>query len=468
MPPRSLFDKVWDRHVVVPETDERPAVLHIDLHLLHEVTSPQAFNVLRARGLPCHAPERVFATIDHSTPTLPPGPDGIRPYGSVAARKQVETFEANCREFGIDLNGWGSRRRGVVHVAAPESGRVRPGMTIVCGDSHTATHGAFGSLAFGIGTTEVGHVLATQCLLQRKARSMAINVSGQLAPGVYAKDLILAIIAKIGVNGGVGRVIEYRGEGIRSLPMEGRMTVCNMSIEGGARAGMIAPDDTTIDWVRSRNADMGAAEFDALAEDWRRLAGDDGAVFDEEVEIDAGALAPMITYGTNPGMACAVDAPVPACNDADSRDALGYMGIESGRPMLAQPVSAVFIGSCTNGRLKDLEEAARIMEGRHVPEGVRVLVVPGCETTKAEAEAKGLDRIFLAAGAEWREPGCSMCLAMNGDVAAPGELVVSTSNRNFKGRQGPGARTVLASPATAAAAAVEGKVADPRPLMEGR
>ena len=465
MAPRSLFDKVWENHQVVPETADHPAVLYIDLHLIHEVTTPQAFDVLRARGLAVRRTDRIFATIDHSTPTGAPGADGSRPYGSDANRHQVEEMEKNCQAYGIELYGWNSPMRGIVHVAGPESGRVHPGMTIVCGDSHTATHGAFGALAFGIGTTEVGHVLASQCLLQRRPKRMAVTIDGALAPGVSAKDMILAIIAKTGIHGGVGHVIEYRGEAVRALTMESRMTLCNMSIEAGARAGMVAPDDVTISWLRPHMSDMPEADFKRRAEAWLQLKGDDGAVFEKEVIIDAGAIAPMVTWGTNPGTAIGVDQPVPAADNDDDRQALEYMGIEAGKPLLGLPVKTVFIGSCTNGRLPDLEQVAAVLKGRSVHPGLRMLVVPGSEQTKRDAEAMGLDKIFMEAGAEWREAGCSMCLSMNGDIAPRGEVIVSTSNRNFVGRQGPGARTILASPATAAAAAVIGCVTDPRRLM---
>ena len=461
--PTTLFDKVWANHIVSAQTEEQPAVLYIDLHLVHEVTSPQAFTELKSRGLKVRSPERVFATIDHSTPTLPTNADGSHPYANDDNRKQVETLYANAKEYGITLNGWESDRRGVVHVTAPESGRVQPGMTIVCGDSHTATHGAFGALAFGIGTTEVGHVLASQCLLQRKPKSMAINVTGALQDGVTAKDLILAIIAKIGTSGGTGYVLEYRGDAIKTLTMEERMTVCNMSIEGGARAGMIAPDQVTVDWLKA-NTPLGERDdFDAMASQWLSLKTDDGAAFDKSVTIDASVLTPMVTYGIDPSMAIGVDDMVPA---NANEDALQYMGFEAGHDVHAQKVSKVFVGSCTNGRLSDLQAVANILKGRKVADGVEMLIVPGSVKTKADAEAIGLDKIFTDAGAQWREAGCSMCLAMNGDIAQAGEVVVSTSNRNFKGRQGPGARTVLASPETAAASAVNGHITDPRTFKE--
>jgi 3-isopropylmalate/(R)-2-methylmalate dehydratase large subunit len=371
-------------------------------------------------------------------------------------------MEQNCEEFGLDLLGYGSGRRGIVHVIGPELGATQPGKTIVCGDSHTSTHGAFGALAFGIGTTEVGHVLATQCLLQRKPKTLAVNVEGQLPSGVTAKDVILAVIGEIGVDGGTGHVIEYRGEAITSLDMEARMTICNMSIEAGARAGMIAPDETTFAYLKGRERAPQGADWDEAVERWKRLGTDEGATFDKTVTINASDLTPMVTFGTNPGMVVRVDEAVPERDDASFRKALEYMQVESGKPMTGNAVDVVFVGSCTNGRISDIAEAARVLEGRKVADGVRMLVVPGSEQVKAEAEAMGLDKIIVAAGAEWREAGCSMCIGMNGDIAQPGQLSVSTSNRNFEGRQGVGARTVLASPATAAASAIAGHVADPR------
>ncbi|TAM94068.1 MAG: 3-isopropylmalate dehydratase large subunit [Rhodanobacteraceae bacterium] len=463
--PRTLFEKLWDAHVVAPETANTPAILYIDLHLVHEVTSPQAFDALRAHGLGVRRPERTLATLDHSTPTLPPDVDGKRPYATPEARAQVARLEANCREFGIELHGWDSAERGIVHVIGPELGATQPGTTIVCGDSHTSTHGAFGALAFGIGTTEVGHVLATQCLLQRKPKTLAIHVDGELPPGVGAKDLILHVIGRIGVNGGTGHVIEYRGAAIEALSMEARMTVCNMSIEAGARAGLIAPDDTTFAWLQGRPRVPRGAAWDAALAKWRGLRSDDGARYDREVHIDAGRVRPTVTYGTHPGMAIAMDAPVPAPHDAIEERALDYMQAAAGKPMQGTPVDVVFVGSCTNGRLPDLREAAQVMRGRRVADGVRMLVVPGSEAVRRAAEAEGLNEVFRAAGAEWRMPGCSMCIAMNGDMAQAGQLVVSTSNRNFEGRQGKGARTVLASPATAAASAVAGVIADPRAYL---
>ena len=458
---RSLFQKLWDAHLVRAETADSPAVLYVDLHLVHEVTSPQGFDTLRKRGLGMRRPDRTLATLDHSTPTAPPDEQGNRPYATDAARNQVETLQRNCVEFGIELHGYDSGYRGVVHVMGPELGATQPGMTVVCGDSHTSTHGAFGALAFGIGTTEVGHVLATQCLLQRKPRSMRITADGTLATGVSAKDLALHIIRQIGVNGGTGYVIEYAGETIRGLEMEGRMTLCNMTIEAGARAGMIAPDDKTIEYLRGREKAPAAAVFAARADEWLALATDAGATFDREVHIDAEAIRPTITFGTDPGMSVAINESVPASTNASAIRALNYMQIDAGKPLLGMPIDVVFIGSCTNGRLSDLRVAAEYLKGRKVADNVRMLVVPGSETVRREAEAEGLQRVFLDAGAEWREPGCSMCLAMNGDVVPADKIAVSTSNRNFEGRQGAGARTMLASPLTAAVCAVAGCVADP-------
>ncbi|WP_158915405.1 3-isopropylmalate dehydratase large subunit [Caulobacter sp. S45] len=464
--PKTLYDKVFDAHVVEPETVERPAVLYIDLHLVHEVTSPQAFSSLEALGRKVRRPDRTVATMDHSTPTLPAGPDGERPYATADAKNQVRQLERNCAEHGIRLYGWDSPERGIVHVIGPELGVTQPGMTVVCGDSHTATHGAFGALAFGIGTSEVGHVLATQTLLQRKAKAVRITVDGKLSKGVSAKDMVLAIIAELGFGGGTGAVLEYAGEAIRALDMEGRMTVCNMSIEAGARAGMIAPDAVTLDWLRGRQEAPKGAEFDKAAERWLALASDPGATFAREIRLDASKIAPMATWGTTPDAAIAIDAPVPAAQTAAARKSLAYMEVEAGKPLAGQPVDVVFIGSCTNGRLGDLRSAAEVFRGRKVAPGVRVLVAPGSEQVRRDAEAEGLHKVFLAAGAEWRLAGCSMCIAMNGDQVGPGQLAVSTSNRNFEGRQGPGARTILASPASAAAAAVAGCVADPRPYLD--
>ena len=461
----TLFEKVWNRHVVQAETPDAPAVLYVDLHLVHEVTSPQAFSEIESRGLKVRRPDRTFATLDHSTPTLPADASGERPYYTPASKTQVETLEANCERHGVSLAGWDSADRGVVHVMGPELGLTRPGMTVVCGDSHTATHGAFGALAFGIGTSEVGHVLATQCLLQRKPRTMRVTVDGQLQPGVSGKDVALAIIARLGFGGGTGFVVEYAGEAIRSLDMEGRMTVCNMSIEAGARAGMVAPDQVTVDWLKGRKHAPQGAAWDAAVTDWLSLASDSGAVFDAEVRIDGAAIGPMATWGTTPDAGSAIGAAVPHPKDASGEKALTYMGFTAGEATTAHPVDVVFIGSCTNGRLPDLRAAAEVLRGRKVKPGLRMLVVPGSEAVRRDAEAEGLHTVFIDAGAEWRIPGCSMCLAMNGDMVAPGQLAVSTSNRNFEGRQGPGSRTILASPATAAATAIMGVLTDPRVFL---
>jgi 3-isopropylmalate/(R)-2-methylmalate dehydratase large subunit len=466
MKPKTLLEKVWEQHEVVPETADTPAVLYIDLHLIHEVTTPQAFAQLRSQGLRVRRPDRTLATLDHSTPTDPAEVFGRVPIKVESAARQVREMEKNCREFGVELLGLGSEQRGIVHVIGPELGATQPGKTIVCGDSHTATHGAFGALAFGIGTTEVGHVLATQCLLQRRPKTLAIEVSGKLHDGVAAKDLILAIIGRIGVSGGTGHVIEYRGTAIEALSMDERMTVCNMSIEAGARAGMIAPDETTFAYLKGRPLAPSGADWDRALERWHNLRSDSDARYDRAVEIDADKLEPMITYGTNPGMVVPIGAPVPDHpDDAIHAKSLSYMGLHGGEPLLGKPVQVVFVGSCTNARLSDLEQAARVLRGRKVASGVRMLVVPGSQQIKREAEARGLARIFTDAGAEWRESGCSMCIGMNGDTVAKGQYAVSTSNRNFEGRQGPGARTLLASPLTAAAAAVAGRVSDPREFL---
>jgi 3-isopropylmalate/(R)-2-methylmalate dehydratase large subunit len=466
MSARTLFDKVWTAHEVVPEAPDTPAVLYVDLHLLHEVTSPQAFSVLKSLGLPVRRPDRTLATMDHSTPTLSEQVFGNVPIRVDAAARQVRQLEQNAADFGIELFGMRDSRRGIVHVISPELGCTQPGMTIVCGDSHTSTHGAFGALAFGIGSTEVGHVLATQALLQRKPRSFAINVEGKMPAGVTAKDLILAIIGKIGVSGGTGHVFEYRGSTIRALSMDERMTVCNMSIEAGARAGMIAPDETTFTYLKDKPRAPKGSGWDASVERWRALASDAGALFDASVDIDATALEPMITYGTNPGMVLPIGAAIPeSAGDAIHDKALAYMGFHGGDAMLGKPVNVVFIGSCTNGRLADLHAAAQILKGRKVARGVHLLIVPGSQQIKREAEAAGLDEIFKTAGADWRESGCSMCLGMNGDTVPAGQYSVSTSNRNFEGRQGAGARTLLVSPLTAAASAVQGRIADPRELL---
>jgi 3-isopropylmalate/(R)-2-methylmalate dehydratase large subunit len=463
---RTLFEKVWSEHEVAPETPATPAVLYVDLHLIHEVTSPQAFSVLRSLNLPVRRPDRTLATMDHSTPTGTDQVFGKVPIEDGAAARQVRQLEDNAAQFGVELFALRDARRGIVHVISPELGCTQPGMTIVCGDSHTSTHGAFGALAFGIGSTEVGHVLATQCLLQRKPKTLAINVEGRLPPGVSAKDLILSIIGTIGVSGGTGHVIEFRGSTIRSLSMEERMTICNMSIEAGARAGMIAPDETTFAYLEGKPRAPTGAAWDAAVARWRGLASDPGAPFDASVDIDAASLEPMITYGTNPGMVVPITSAVPAdSGEAATGKALAYMGFRPGEAMLGKRVDVVFIGSCTNGRLEDLQAAAEILKGRKVAAGVKLLIVPGSQQVKRDAESLGLAQIFKDAGADWRESGCSMCLGMNGDTVGAGQYSVSTSNRNFEGRQGVGARTLLVSPMTAAASAIRGRIADPRELL---
>jgi 3-isopropylmalate/(R)-2-methylmalate dehydratase large subunit len=465
MKPRTLFEKIWEKHIVRPATDDTPAVLYIDLHLIHEVTSPQAFTWLRERGLKVRRPDRTVATMDHSTPTTPRGPDGKIKILDQQAAAQIGQLEKNCAEFGIELHALGTEGQGIVHVIGPELGVTQPGMTVVCGDSHTSTHGAFGGLAFGIGTSEVSHVLATQCLLQNKPKTLAVTVNGQLKPGVTAKDIILAVIARLGIGGGTGYVIEYRGAAIRALSMEERMTVCNMSIEAGARAGMIAPDDITFQYLADKPRAPKGAAWDMAVAEWRQLTTDEGAVFDREEIFDASQLEPMITYGTNPGMGIGITAKVPAPANASDEKALKYMGLEANKPLLGRSVDVVFIGSCTNSRMSDLRAAASVFKGRKVAPGVRALIVPGSQRIKKAAEAEGLDKVFTEAGAEWREAGCSMCIAMNGDQLSPGQYAVSTSNRNFEGRQGAGGRTFLASPLTAAAAAVTGQVTDARTLL---
>ncbi len=463
---RTLFEKVWDSHIVSPESESAPAMLYVDLHLIHEVTSPQAFQVLRERGLPVRRPQRTLATMDHSTPTRAAQLLGGTPVAIDSAAAQVAQLEKNCAEFGVELLSMGHAQRGIVHVIGPELGLSQPGATIVCGDSHTSTHGAVGALAFGIGTTEVGHVFATQCLLQRRPRALSIEVAGRLRPGVTAKDLILAIIGRIGVDGGTGHVIEYRGEAIRALGMEERMTVCNMSIEAGARAGMIAPDEVTYEYLAGRPRAPQGAQWQRALERWRQLPTDPGARFDREVHLDAAHVEPMITYGTNPGMVMPIGAQIPERpNDPAFQRALDYMGLSPGQPLKDQKVNVVFLGSCTNARLSDLRGAAALLRGRRIARGLTMLVVPGSQEVKRQAETEGLDRIFLEAGAEWRESGCSMCIGMNGDLVPRGQYSVSTSNRNFEGRQGAGARTLLASPLTAAACAVTGRVTDPRELL---
>ncbi len=465
--PRTIVEKIWDEHVVVPGGDGVPDVLGIDLHLVHEVTSPQAFDGLRARGLRVRHPEQTVATADHSIPTT----DRSLPIVDEMAAAQVRRLEDNCKEFGIPLHGIGSPHQGIVHVIGPELGLTQPGMTIVCGDSHTATHGAFGALAFGIGTSEVEHVLATQCLLQRRPKTFEVRVEGALHPGVTAKDIILALLSRIGVAGGTGHVFEYGGSAIRALGMEQRMTICNMSIEGGARAGLVAPDETTFEYVAGRPHAPAGPDWEAALDRWRRLPSDEGATYDRSITLDAAALEPMVTYGTNPGMGFGITSRIPdpaSLSDAVARSslesALAYMALNPGEQVLGKPIDVVFIGSCTNSRISDLREAARMLRGRRVADGVRVMVVPGSTEVKRQAEIEGLASVFREAGAEWREAGCSMCIAMNGDQLSPGQYAVSTSNRNFEGRQGKGGRTFLASPLTAVASAVTGRLTDPRAL----
>jgi 3-isopropylmalate/(R)-2-methylmalate dehydratase large subunit len=465
--PRTIIEKIWDNHVVA-EPGNAPTLLYIDLHLVHEVTSPQAFDGLRARGLKVRRPDLTIATTDHSTPTTPRG----FPIVDTIAKAQVDKLIENCKDFGIHCYPLGSDKQGIVHVIGPELGLTQPGMTVVCGDSHTATHGALGALAIGIGTSEVENTLASQCLLLKRSHTYQVRVDGALKPGVSAKDIILALIARIGIGGGTGSIFEYCGSAIRSLSMEERMTVCNMSIEGGARAGLVAPDDTTYQYVAGREFAPKGAAWDQAVARWRQLPTDDGATYDKSIVIDASALEPMITFGTNPGMGIPIRGAVPNPSDISDplerdslKSALAYMDLPAGQPLLGHPVNVVFIGSCTNSRISDLRKAASVLKGRKVHPNVRVLVVPGSQQVKAQAQAEGLDQIFRDAGADWREAGCSMCIAMNGDQLQPGEYSVSTSNRNFEGRQGKGARTFLASPMTAAASAIAGKVSDVRELL---
>jgi 3-isopropylmalate/(R)-2-methylmalate dehydratase large subunit len=450
MSSRTLFDKIWDAHEVAE------SLLYIDLHLVHEVTSPQAFESLRLAGRPVRRPDRTLATADHNVPT--DGSTAAEQIRDQLSRVQVQTLERNAEEFGIPVFSIGSRAQGIVHVIGPELGMTQPGMTIVCGDSHTSTHGAFGALAFGIGTSEVEHVLATQTLQQRKPKSMRIRYEAELGHGVTAKDLILATIGQMGVEGGVGHVIEYAGPAIERLSMEGRMTVCNMTIEGGGRAGMIAPDETTFEWVEGREAAPEPLPLD----EWRALRTDDGASFDREITVDAGAVSPQVTWGTTPGMVVGVANAVPEPASEGDERALEYMALAPGTPIAEIELDRVFIGSCTNSRIGDLREAAEVVKGRRVAPSVNAMVVPGSQQVKAQAEAEGLDEVFRAAGFDWRSAGCSMCLGMNPDIAAPGERVASTSNRNFEGRQGRGARSHLVSPKMAAAAAIEGHFVDIR------
>jgi 3-isopropylmalate/(R)-2-methylmalate dehydratase large subunit len=464
--PSTLADKVWERHVVRAFEGE-PDLLYIDLHLVHEVTSPQAFDGLRMHGRTVRRPDLTLATMDHNVPTTAL----TGPVEDPVSARQMEVLAANCEELGIRLFRMGDRNQGIVHIIGPELGLTQPGMTIVCGDSHTSTHGAFGALAFGIGTSEVEHVLATQTLPQRRPKTMAVTVDGRLPDGVTPKDLILAIIGRIGTGGGMGHVIEYRGEAVRALSMEGRMTMCNMSIEAGARAGMVAPDDTTFAYLEGRPYAPAGAAWEQALDDWRSLTTDPGAEFDQSVSLDGSALTPFVSWGTNPAQVVPIGSTVPdpdQFDDPSAREAatraLSYMGLSAGTAVRDIGVDTVFIGSCTNGRIEDLRAAAAVLEGRHVAATVRALVVPGSGLVKEQAEQEGLDRVFAAAGFEWRNPGCSMCLAMNPDKLAPGERAASTSNRNFEGRQGRGGRTHLVSPAVAAATAVAGRFAAPADL----
>jgi 3-isopropylmalate/(R)-2-methylmalate dehydratase large subunit len=464
---RTIIEKVWDNHVVA-ERPGAPTLLYIDLHLVHEVTSPQAFSGLRERGLKVRRPDLTIGTTDHSIPTH----DRSLPILDKIAEAQLIQFAKNCTEFGIPFYGPKNKKQGIVHVIGPEQGLTQPGQTVVCGDSHTATHGAFGALAFGIGTSQVEHVLATQCLLQSRSKTFEVRVEGALKAGVGAKDIVLNLISRIGIGGGTGAVFEYCGSAIRALSMEERMTICNMSIEGGARAGLIAPDDTTYQYLAGRPAAPKGLDWERALSVWRQLPTDPGASYDKSIYIDAAALEPMITFGTNPGMGIGISGNVPdpsSIDDAVEREtldkALRYMDLAPGKPLLGHPINVVFIGSCTNSRISDLRAAAAIFKGRKVSPNVRVMVVPGSQMVKEQAQAEGLDRIFKEAGADWREAGCSMCIAMNGDQLAPGEYSVSTSNRNFEGRQGKGGRTFLASPLTAAASAVKGVVTDVRTML---
>ncbi|MFC4077062.1 3-isopropylmalate dehydratase large subunit [Salinithrix halophila] len=464
MKPRTLFEKVWDRHVIAQE-EGKPAILYIDLHLIHEVTSPQAFEGLRLHGRQVRRPDLTVATMDHNVPTT----DRSLPVTDATSAAQMDTLAKNCREFGIQLYDLDHPEQGIVHVIGPEQGLTLPGKTIVCGDSHTSTHGAFGALAFGIGTSEVEHVLATQCLQQLKPRTMEVRIDGKLRPGVTAKDVILAVIAKIGTDGATGTVIEYTGEAIRSMSMEERMTICNMSIEAGARAGMVAPDETTFAYLEGKRFAPQGEAFEQAKADWRELATDEGAVFDEQVFLDASAIAPQVTWGTSPGMGIEVTGQIPDPDDfqteterKSARRALEYMGLTPGTPITDIEVDRVFIGSCTNSRLEDLRAAASVVRNRQVSPHVRAMVVPGSQQVKQSAEKEGLHQVFMDAGFEWRESGCSMCLAMNADTLSDKERCASTSNRNFEGRQGRGGRTHLVSPMMAAAAAVEGRFIDIR------
>jgi 3-isopropylmalate/(R)-2-methylmalate dehydratase large subunit len=457
--PKTLVEKVWEKHVVRSAEGE-PDLLYVDLHLVHEVTSPQAFEGLRLAGRKVRRPDLTLATMDHNVPTTAIG----LPVEDRVSAKQMEALRTNCAEFGIDLNEWGAIGQGIVHVIGPEMGLTQPGLVIVCGDSHTATHGAFGALAFGIGTSEVEHVLATQTLPQRRPKTMAVTVEGDLPPDVTAKDLMLGILNRIGTGGGVGHVIEYRGEAVRQLSMEGRMTVCNMSIEGGARAGLVSPDETTFEYLKDKPHAPKGEDWDRAVEEWRSLRTDEGATFDKEVVIQAADLVPYVSWGTTPAQTVGLDDAVPEPENDGHERALRYMALEAGTPIREIEVDAVFLGSCTNARIEDLRAAARVLEGHKVKEGIRAMVVPGSMRVKKQAEEEGLADIFTEAGFDWRNAGCSMCLGMNPDVLQPGERCASTSNRNFEGRQGKGGRTHLVSPAVAAATAVMGRFASPSEL----
>ena len=455
----TLFDKVWQSHLVSKETTETPAILYIDTHLIHEVTSPQAFQMLREKKLPLRRPDKTFATCDHSTPTTKANEKGEFIFFGEQEKNQVEQLKQNCKEFSVPLFELGNKKQGIVHVIGPELGITQPGKTIVCGDSHTSTHGAFGALAFGIGTSEVGYTFATQCIPQRKPKTFGIEINGKLGKGVSAKDVILAIIEQIGIGGATGHVIEYFGSTVRNFSMDERMTVCNMSIEAGARAGMIAPDEITFSYLKGREYSPKDEAWDKAVEEWSQLFTDDGATFDQHIKIDASQIEPMITYGTNPQMGIKIGETIPIKNESQ---ALEYMGFEEQESLLGKAVDVVFIGSCTNSRISDLRDAASVFKDRKIADHVRTLIVPGSHEIKQQAEDEGIAQIFVDAGAEWREPGCSMCLGMNGDLIQDKQICVSTSNRNFEGRQGKGGRTMLASPVTAAAAAVNGKIVDPR------
>lgn len=459
---KTIIEKIWDAHIVRSAKDE-PDLLYIDLHLVHEVTSPQAFDGLRLAGRKVRRPDLTLATMDHNVPT-DPQVNGEIIFTDPIGKKQIDTLEKNCKEFGVKLFGMGNENQGIVHVIGPELGYTQPGMTVVCGDSHTATHGAFGSIAFGIGTSEVEHVLATQTLAQQKPKTMAVNIDGDLPTGVTSKDIALGIINHIGVSGGVGCIIEYRGSAIRSLSMEGRMTLCNMSIEAGARAGLVAPDETTFEYIRGREAAPQGENFDKAVEYWKSLASDDDAKFDVEVNIAAEELFPFVTWGTTPAMSVSINDSVPIANGDNEKRALEYMGLKGGEKIKDISIDTVFIGSCTNSRIEDIRVAAKIAEGKKVADGIRAMVVPGSYHVKLQAESEGLDVILKEAGFDWREPGCSMCLAMNPDKLAPGERCASTSNRNFEGRQGNGGRTHLVSPAVATASAIAGHFAEPKDI----